>query len=161
LLNDGDDNTKFNKQRAEFFEALGHPTRIEILQILAEGPHSFTELKKQIGIESSGHLSFHLGKLGDLVKTNADGNYILTDDGKEAVRVTETSLQTAVTKGLKGNSISRKFVLAIVAIAIVWACVMVITSIVLSGTGFDTIVVILGGGFIACLLTLAAIGRIR
>ena len=80
---------------------------------------------------------------------------------EERVRVTETSLQSEVTKRLKDNSISRKFALAIVAIAIVWACIMVITSIILSGTGFDAIVLVLGGGFIACLLILSTIGRIR
>src|SRR5215472_6134006 len=84
---------KFDERRAEFFEALGHPTRIRILQFLAEGEQSFSELKRKLEIDSSGNLSFHLGKLASLVKTNSDGNYALTDDGKEAVRVVETSVQ--------------------------------------------------------------------
>ena len=46
----------------------------------------FSELKKEIGIESSGHLQFHLGKLAHLVGTNAEGSYSLTDDGREALR---------------------------------------------------------------------------
>lgn len=47
----------------------------------------FAELKREVGIESSGHLQFHLGKLTGLVTTNAEGSYALTDDGREAIRV--------------------------------------------------------------------------
>ena len=47
----------------------------------------FSELKREVGIESSGHLQFHLGKLAHLVGTNAEGSYSLTDDGKEALRM--------------------------------------------------------------------------
>jgi hypothetical protein len=44
-------------------------------------------LKKATGIESSGLLSFHLGKLTHLVSPNQQGAYELTDQGKEAVRM--------------------------------------------------------------------------
>ena len=71
---------------AELFEAIAHPVRISILQVLSEKPLSFSDLKRAVEIESSGHLGFHLSKLRYLVKTNADGNYVLTDDGKEALR---------------------------------------------------------------------------
>ena len=47
----------------------------------------FSSLKKEVEIESSGHLQFHLGKLHHMVGTNAGGSYVLTDDGKEAIRV--------------------------------------------------------------------------
>jgi len=76
----------FNKDRAELFEALGHPTRINILQVLSKSPLGFSELKKETGIESNGLLSFHLNKLGGLVKAK-EGSYALTDDGREALRV--------------------------------------------------------------------------
>ena len=51
----------------------------------------FADLKKEVGIESSGHLQFHLGKLTGLVGTTQDGSYALTDDGREALRVLSTT----------------------------------------------------------------------
>ncbi len=80
--------SEFDLREAELFEALGHPTRIRLLQTLNENPLGFSELKKKIGIDSSGHLTFHLSKLAGLVKTNPEGKYRLTDSGMEALRVT-------------------------------------------------------------------------
>ncbi len=77
---------EFCKDRVELFEALGHPTRIKILQRLANSPMGFSDLKKVFDIESSGLLQFHLGKLQGLVKTTQEGTYTLTDEGKEALR---------------------------------------------------------------------------
>jgi DNA-binding transcriptional ArsR family regulator len=76
----------FSKDRAELFEALGHPTRIRILELLANSPMGFSDLKKALDIDSGGQLQFHLGKLHGLVKT-VEGNYTLTDEGKEALRM--------------------------------------------------------------------------
>lgn len=73
------------------FDALGHPTRIKILQVLSEKPLGFSELKRGTGIESNGLLSFHLGKLTGLVKINAEGSYALTEEGREALRMVEAS----------------------------------------------------------------------
>lgn len=78
---------EFNRARAELFEALGHPVRIKILQTLERESLGFAELKKAVGIESSGHLSFHLGKLEGLVKAGPDGDYALADEGREALRM--------------------------------------------------------------------------
>ena len=78
---------EFNQARAEVFEALGHPVRIRLLQTLERGPVGFAELKKAVGIDSSGHLSFHLGKLEGLLRTDQDGRYSLTDEGREALRI--------------------------------------------------------------------------
>ena len=84
-VSDQGDASSFDKSRAELFEALGHPVRIRILHALQEGPLGFSELKRRIGIESSGHLQFHLGRLDGLVQTSSDGNYSITDDGREAL----------------------------------------------------------------------------
>jgi len=153
---------RFDKDQAEFFEALGHPTRIRLLEVLAQGPCSFSELKKQLDIDSSGNLSFHLGKLDTLVKTNSEGNYVLTDDGKEAVRIVETSVQTEgckVTNGKKTGYL--RFEIAPIAISIVWAIMMLATSDFL---GHNTIVgtqvlEILIVGFIASLLIVTGVGQ--
>jgi len=152
----------FDTQKAEFFEALGHPTRIRLLQILANGPHSFSEMKKQLNIESSGKLSFHLGKLEDLVKTDANGNYVLTDDGKDAVRVVDTTVEA---EGCKTSGKKRflKFDLLSIAISIVWAGMMLKVSLFL---GRNTIVgtevlEVLIFGFIASLLLVTGWGPAR
>jgi DNA-binding transcriptional ArsR family regulator/outer membrane murein-binding lipoprotein Lpp len=82
--------SNFDSSRAELFEALGHPTRVRILRSLEDGPTGFAQLKRGVGIESSGQLQFHLGKLSGLVTTNSEGSYTLTDEGREAIRVLKT-----------------------------------------------------------------------
>lgn len=79
-----------DKERAELFDALGHPTRIAILKALSGKPFSFSELKKKLGIDSSGHLQHHLNKLGDLIKTNEYGKYHLSDQGRDALYMIKT-----------------------------------------------------------------------
>jgi DNA-binding transcriptional ArsR family regulator len=78
------------RRRAEVFDALSHPTRIMILKALNENPAGFADLKKQLGIESSGHLQHHISKLNDLVKTDETGKYVLSDEGKDALNSVET-----------------------------------------------------------------------
>jgi len=51
-----------DKLKAEFFKTLGHPARIRILELLAEGEHSVGELMPKLGLESS-HLSQQLAVL--------------------------------------------------------------------------------------------------
>lgn len=74
-----------DRQRAEVFDALAHPTRIRILKVLQEEALSFAGLKKRMSIESSGHLQHHLGKLGDLIKTDEHGRYCLSELGRDAL----------------------------------------------------------------------------
>jgi len=152
----------YDSQRAELFDALGHPTRINILQILADSPQSFSELKRKVGVGSSGNLSFHLGKLENLVRTNSDRNYVLTDDGQEAVRVIETSVQCGVSRKL-GDRISPRFNLGIIAISIVWALTMIAVSLFVPGNTVlgTALIEVLLGGFLACLLILVWLGRTR
>jgi predicted transcriptional regulator len=63
------------------FEAISHPIRINIVQLLAEKPLGFAELKRKLKISSSGLLDFHLKKLDDLIAVNKEGCYSLTDKG--------------------------------------------------------------------------------
>jgi DNA-binding transcriptional ArsR family regulator len=95
---DASDAASFDRMRAELFDALGHPVRIRILHALEDGPLGFSDLRRKVGLESGGHLQFHLGKLDGLVKTTADNTYMLTDDGREALRIVST--QTASSRGL-------------------------------------------------------------
>jgi DNA-binding transcriptional ArsR family regulator len=91
--NNGD---SFSASRAEVFEALGHPTRIRILQELAAKPLTYSELKRAAGMESNGLLTFHLGKMKDLVRVDNEGNYAPTDEGREALRMIEASRTTSL-----------------------------------------------------------------
>jgi len=83
-----------DRQRAEIFDALGHPTRIVILKALSEEPLGFADLKKKTSIESSGQLQHHLNKLGDLIKTDEHGKYCLSNQGKDAL-LTVQSVENA------------------------------------------------------------------
>jgi DNA-binding transcriptional ArsR family regulator len=79
-----------DKQRAEVFDALGHPTRILILKVLSEGSLGFADLKKKTGIESSGHLQHHLTKLNGLIGTDEYGKYCLSEQGNDALLTVQT-----------------------------------------------------------------------
>lgn len=72
------------------FEAIAHPLRVRILELLAEKPMGFSELKRRLGVKSSGKLDFHLKKLEGLVASNSDGRYTLTKDGYAALQAVET-----------------------------------------------------------------------
>src|SRR5690242_20954371 len=48
--------------KAELFKALGHPGRIRVLEVLADGERTVSEMQPMVGIESS-HLSQQLGVL--------------------------------------------------------------------------------------------------
>jgi len=48
--------------KAEFFKALGHPLRIRVLEVLADGDQSVSELLDQVGGEQP-NLSQQLGVL--------------------------------------------------------------------------------------------------
>ena len=76
---------------AELFEAISHPTRIQILKTLEKAPRGFSELKHELGISSSGNLNHHLNKLSTLVGTDAHGKYVATDQGREALYMIKAS----------------------------------------------------------------------
>ena len=90
-----------DKQRAEIFEALGHPTRIVILKALSDGSMGFADLKKAANIDSSEHLQHHLTKLNGLIKTDEHGKYCLSDQGKDALLSVQT-VEKAAGSTVKG-----------------------------------------------------------
>ncbi len=69
-------------------KSLSHPVRVQILFLLAERPEgkSFSDLSRELQIESSGKLAFHLEKLSDFVKKGDNGKYILTENGYKAIQ---------------------------------------------------------------------------
>ncbi len=60
---------------ADLFQAFSHPTRLQILRELHEGPRNVTELHEVIG-GSQSNISNHLNKLKneDIVTVNVKGN---------------------------------------------------------------------------------------
>jgi len=102
------------------FETLAHPVRIRMLEALKERPMGFSELKRAVGIESSGHLQFHLSRLEGFVSTNSDGDYVLTDDGREALRLVmavESTHGERPKPWYRRHAVSLALVLTIVVIA--------------------------------------------
>jgi DNA-binding HxlR family transcriptional regulator len=96
------DDVDQDRRRAEVFDALSHPTRIMILKALSDEVLGFADLKKKLGIESSGHLQHHLNKLDGLVKTDEYGKYTLSDQGKDALLAVQT-VENVAGLGVKKN----------------------------------------------------------
>ena len=113
-----DRDESFDSDRAELFESLGHPNRIRILQALQEEPLAFAVLKKRVRIVSSGHLTFHLDKLGHLLLLQADGRYSLTDDGREALRMVNAAKETGGSSPRPKTVEVRKAILVGIAILV-------------------------------------------
>jgi DNA-binding transcriptional ArsR family regulator len=64
--------------KAEFFKVLGHPARIQVLEVLRSGERSVSALVSEIGIESS-HLSQLLGimRRANIVQTRKEGATVI------------------------------------------------------------------------------------
>ena len=69
--------TPLYEVKAEFFKALGHPSRIRVLELLSSGQKSVSELLPLVGINPP-HLSQQLAilKRAGLVQTHRDGTSI-------------------------------------------------------------------------------------
>jgi DNA-binding transcriptional ArsR family regulator len=63
--------------KAEIFQALGHPTRVAIVEYLREGEISVSQLCEKVGIEQA-NASQHLAVLRSkhIVETRKEGNQI-------------------------------------------------------------------------------------
>ena len=66
------------------FKSLKHPIRRKILRILVDRQLAFSEILDILSIDS-GHLSYHIENLGDLVKHSANAKYELSSIGIAAV----------------------------------------------------------------------------
>ncbi len=87
-----------NTDEEKILSALGHRIRRNIIKILAEeGPKGFTELMNKVGVKDTGTMTFHLKKLKEFIEKNRDGEYQLTDLGRQAYSVLQ------YTKSLRGG----------------------------------------------------------
>jgi len=68
------------------FASLKHPIRRKILRMLADKPLAFSEILDALSIDS-GHLSYHLENLGDLITHTVEGKYGLSSIGIAAVKL--------------------------------------------------------------------------
>jgi DNA-binding transcriptional ArsR family regulator len=100
------ENAEEEMKRTEVFDALSHPTRITILKALDEEVMGFAELKKKVKIESNGHLQHHLSKLDGLIKTDVNGKYGLSDQGKDALLAVQTIENRAGGTKRKGKRVN-------------------------------------------------------
>ena len=64
--------------KAEFFKTLGHPARIQILELLVQGERSVGELQAEVGLEGS-HISQQLAVLrrAGVVEFRKQGNSVI------------------------------------------------------------------------------------
>ena len=108
----------------DLFEAISHPLRIEIVKALAEKPLRFADLKKGLKITSSGLLDFHLKKPDDLITTNDEGCYALTEKGFSALQAVETTSKYSRLRAAH----KRSFFLAIIVSILVNAYMLWILS---------------------------------
>lgn len=76
--------------------AINHKIRREILELLEDGPKSYTTILNNFGV-STGKLGYHLNLLEGLVEKNIDGNYVLTSLGRRAYAVLE-DLRSQITE---------------------------------------------------------------
>jgi DNA-binding HxlR family transcriptional regulator len=74
----------------DIFEAISHPLRVEILKLLAKKPMRFADIKRELEIESSGLLDFHLKKLDNLISVDNEGFYVLSEKGFAALQAIDT-----------------------------------------------------------------------
>jgi hypothetical protein len=86
-------------------------------------PPGFAELKRRAGLESSGNLQFHLRKLDGMVRAGPTGDYSLTDEGKEALRIIASVNATSGPKRVlpEGRVPVRRSLLAVLVTALLLA----------------------------------------
>jgi len=69
----------------KIYIALSHKLRRDIIKLLAERKKmAFSELMKELGVDDTGTLTFHLRKLVGLITKISSGEYTLTNLGKKA-----------------------------------------------------------------------------
>ena len=74
-------------ETSELLNIMAHQVRLGILKLLWERPRTFSDLMKELYLESTSKLSFHLNKMEKLVEKRENGVYELTDLGFEAYNI--------------------------------------------------------------------------
>jgi DNA-binding HxlR family transcriptional regulator len=125
---DDENDVERDKQRAEVFDALGHPTRIAILKALNEGALGFSDLKKKTAIDSSGHLQHHLTKLNGLIKNDEYGKYCLSDEGKDALLTVQTVENASPKNNIKEKAHRQHFKVGLKPVAFLLMALLIAST---------------------------------
>jgi len=111
------------------YTSLKHPVRRKILRMIAQKPLSYSEILETLTVDS-GHLSYHLERLGELIVHTKDGKYMPSTFGVAALRlmngVEELPPQTPNKKHKISEYIPQVFSL-LLAISLVVASVHFVT----------------------------------
>ena len=71
------------KELTQIFNLLKHPLRRAILKQLSKSPRAYSQILKNLNIQESSVLNYHLREMDDLmVKKNVNGKYELNEVGK-------------------------------------------------------------------------------
>jgi DNA-binding transcriptional ArsR family regulator len=110
------------------FSSLKHPVRRKILRMLAEKPLTFSEILEELKIDS-GHLSYHIENLGELVVHAQEGKYKLSSIGLAAVKLMGgvEEQPTSSSRKLKPRHIVAKIYPLILAIVLITASFYLVT----------------------------------
>ena len=71
------------KELTQIFNLLKHPLRRAILKQLSKSPRAYSQILKNLNIQESSILNYHLREMGDLmIKKDVTGKYELNEVGK-------------------------------------------------------------------------------
>jgi len=132
---------------SELFEKISHPTRVKILRLLEESPLNFSQLKSKLDIASSGNLDHHIKKLEGLISLDSSGLYMLSDEGKEAIKAIRTLEYSFAIKKTPSVAQSRRIFgvfLIFIGVFIIAVAIMAV-AIIPDGMSSQQLVGLLGG----------------
>ncbi|GAG95051.1 unnamed protein product, partial [marine sediment metagenome] len=67
----------------QIFNLLKHPLRRGILKQLSKSPQAYSQILRNLNIQESSILNYHLREMGDLlIKKDVDGKYVLNEIGE-------------------------------------------------------------------------------
>ena len=104
------------------FTALKHPIRRNILRRLSTSPATYTELLKELDIET-GLLTYHLDSMRELLKKKEDGSYTLSEYGRAGLnliqKVEEPKAKPVALFGLNANQLKAVFLILLISLGTV------------------------------------------
>ncbi len=118
------------------FTSLKHPIRRRILRMLADNPLSYSEILDILNIDS-GHLSYHLENLGDLIVHSSNGQYRLSSFGSAAVKLmggVEEQKNTKPNPKNKPKSTLKKIYPILLALALIGTSFHLVTYSIVAST---------------------------
>lgn len=127
MTKDTQDETVNTSLEESIFKTLSNQKRRDILRVIGERRNvTFTEIKKQVGIEDSPTLSYHLNALSQLLAQN-EGKYRLSELGNDTYNLM-CKIATYSASASIINSLRKELPAVIIANAILWAAALFAVS---------------------------------